>query len=61
MPDNLHKKQLDSKRISLGEPYEVRYWCKTLGCTEQELKTAVKAVGDSTAEVKEFLKGYLSR
>jgi len=35
----------DRALISLKEPYEVRDWCKSLGCTEAELKAAVKRVG----------------
>jgi hypothetical protein len=28
----------DRALISLKEPYEVRDWCKSLGCTEAELQ-----------------------
>ncbi len=42
----------DRKRINLNEDYEVR----DLGVTEQQLRDAVKAVGDSADKVREHLK-----
>ena len=46
---------MDRKLISLSEPYEVRDWCKSLGCTEAELRAAVAAVGHSAAKVRAHL------
>lgn len=46
---------LDAKRIDVNDPFEVRNWCKSLGCTEAVLKSAVKAVGDSGAAVRKHL------
>lgn len=46
----------DRKRINLNEDYEVRDWTKSLGVTEQQLRDAVKAVGDSVDKVREHLK-----
>ena len=45
----------DRKLIALTEPYEVRDWCKSLGCTEPELAAAVKAVGHSATKVRAYL------
>ncbi len=45
----------DRSRISLGEEYELRDWMKTLGVSEQELREAVDAVGNSADRVREFL------
>ncbi|MBU8901058.1 DUF3606 domain-containing protein [Corallococcus sp. M34] len=45
----------DNKLISLGQDYEVRDWCMALGCTEAELRAAVKAVGNSAVAVREYL------
>ena len=47
----------DRDRISLSEDYEVRDWAKSLGITEEELRGAVKAVGNSADKVREYLKG----
>ncbi len=56
MSDDPKKTGLDRKLIALTEPHEVRSWCKSLGCTEDELKAAVKAVGHSAEKVREHLK-----
>lgn len=56
MPDN--KKithPLDAKRIDINDPKEVENWCRALGCTEEELKEAVEAVGTSAKKVREYL------
>lgn len=56
MPDN--KKithPLDAKRIDIKDPAEVRNWCKSLGCTAQQLKATVKIVGTSGAAVRKNL------
>jgi hypothetical protein len=45
----------DRRLISLEEPYEVRDWCKILGCTEDELRAAVKRAGHSAEKVREAL------
>ena len=47
----------DRTRISLGEDYEVRDWSKKFGVTPEELKAAVKAVGNEAAAVEAHLKG----
>jgi len=47
----------DRKRISLTEDYEVRDWSKKFGVSPDELKAAVKAVGNEAAAVEAHLKG----
>lgn len=46
----------DRSRISLGEDYEVRDWTASLGVSEQELREAVDAVGNSADAVRAYLK-----
>jgi hypothetical protein len=46
----------DLRKIELSRNYEVRDWCKTFGCTKEELHDAVKAVGPSVQKVREYLK-----
>ncbi|MDP9897399.1 hypothetical protein J2W32_006536 [Variovorax boronicumulans] len=55
MTDNTKQTGLDRKLISLKEDYEVRDWTKSLNCTEEELRAAVKAVGNSAEKVREYL------
>lgn len=55
MSDNTSKTGLDRKLISLEEEYEVRDWSTSLGCTPEQLREAVKAVGNSADKVREYL------
>jgi len=41
--------------ISLADPYEVRDWCASPGCSKSELKDAVAAVGPSAEKVHQYL------
>jgi hypothetical protein len=57
MADDPKKTGLDRKLISLNEPHEVRSWTESLGCSETQLRDAVKAVGNSAEEVRQYLVG----
>lgn len=46
----------DRTRISLDEDYEVRDWSKKFNVSEEQLKAAVKAVGNEAKDVEEHLK-----
>lgn len=47
----------DRSRISLTEDYEVQDWSKRFGVSPDELRAAVKAVGNEAAAVEAHLKG----
>lgn len=55
MADNTTKTGLDRQLVSLTEDYEIRDWTKSFGCTEEQLRAAVKAVGNSAEKVREYL------
>ena len=56
MPDSLDIRMPDDRvKINLGQPWEVQYWTKELGCTESQLKEAIKKVGYSVTRVREYL------
>lgn len=56
MSDDLSKRRpQDATKVNVHESWEVRYWCQAFGCTEAELKAAVKAVGVSAAAVRKHL------
>ena len=40
--------------IYLYQIYEVKYWVKKFGVSEDELKTAVKAVGHRALDVEKY-------
>ena len=55
MPDDPTRSGQDLKFIALDQDHEVQWWTKKLGCTADELREAVKAVGTSADKVREFL------
>ncbi|ASE61530.1 DUF3606 domain-containing protein [Chryseobacterium indologenes] len=56
MSDDLNKKRpQDASKINIHEVWEVQYWTRTLGVTEEQLKRAVQAVGTSVADVRRYL------
>jgi hypothetical protein len=58
MSDNLSKRGgQDRTRINVSQSYELRDWAHKLGVSKEDLKAAVKAVGDQAADVERYLKG----
>ena len=56
MADNTNRRgPEDPKTISLSQAWEVAYWTRELGVTEQQLRAAIVAVGNSTAAVRRYL------
>lgn len=57
MPDNKSQPGgQDRTRISLSEDYEVRDWSKKFNVSQEQLRAAVKAVGNEAKDVEEYLK-----
>jgi len=57
MADNLkNRAPADHSRININEPSEVQYRRRQFGCTEQQLRQAVAAVGASADKVSQYLK-----
>ena len=55
--DNLAKRgPQDRNRISVREPWEVKYWCERLGVTPAELKRAVRSAGPMARDVRRELR-----
>jgi hypothetical protein len=46
----------DGDRVNVNEDYEVRYWTKKWGVTEQQLRDAVKRVGVMARDVEKALR-----
>jgi Protein of unknown function (DUF3606) len=47
----------DRTRINVHEDYELRDWAKKFDSTPEQIREAVKAVGDRAADVEMHLKG----
>ena len=56
MADNLNDRgPQDRSRINMTEDWEVSYWTKELGCSQDELRKAVGEVGSSAEAVRTYL------
>ncbi|TWI61574.1 uncharacterized protein DUF3606 [Pseudoduganella lurida] len=56
MSDNLaNRGPQDRSRINVHESWELRYWTKELGLTEDQLRDAVKAAGPAVSAVRKHL------
>jgi hypothetical protein len=49
----------DRSRISTSEDYEVRYWSRKFGVSPEQLKAAVRKVGNSAKAVEKELKARI--
>ena len=47
--------QRSADTITLESEYEARAWCASLGCSYQQLRAAVAAVGPSVELVQDYL------
>lgn len=56
MDDKNKRGPQDSKRVNVNEDYEVQYWTEKFGCSKEQLKKAVEAVGVMAERVEEYLK-----
>jgi hypothetical protein len=56
MADNKDKRTgRDRARVAGNEDYELRYIAERMGVTENEVKAAIKAVGNDRKKVEEYL------
>jgi hypothetical protein len=46
---------ISARRINVAEPYEVTYWSKALGVSEEDLLLAVSEVGEDIERVRRAL------
>jgi hypothetical protein len=63
MSDNLRRRQPeDPQKINMGQQWEVEYWTKTLGVSEQVLDMAVENAGTLVPDIRAWLrrKGYIA-
>jgi hypothetical protein len=56
MDDKSKAGSVNYDRINPAEVYEMEYWSKKFGVTYEQLKSAIRAVGNSTAAVEKQLK-----
>jgi hypothetical protein len=57
MADDLSNRgQQDRSRINLSEKWEVQYWTKELGVSEDELRQIIQQAGNNVTDVRQHLK-----
>ena len=49
------RQDLEPRKIDLDEPEDVRFWTQQYGCTENQLRLAMEAVGPVAQDVREQL------
>jgi hypothetical protein len=54
--DKSNRGAQDRSRVNVNEDYEVRDWCGKFGCSEAQLRAAVKAVGVMADDVERYLR-----
>jgi len=56
MADNLNDRgPQDRSRINVNEPWELQYWTRHFGVSEEQLRTAVNTAGTSVEAVGKHL------
>ena len=56
MSDDLRSRDgRDRTRINVNEEWELQYWSEKFGCSENDLRAAVNAVGTSADAVQNHL------
>lgn len=45
----------DRSRVTVNDPAEVAHWCTKFGCSETQLRAAVKMVGPAPSKVRAHL------
>ena len=56
MADNLNDRgPQDRSRINVNEPWELQYWTRRFGVSEEQLRTAVNTAGTSVEAVGKHL------
>ena len=51
-PDARAPRAQDYWRVNLAEAWEITFWTREFGCSEAQLKDAVRAVGQSAGAVR---------
>lgn len=59
MADNPKKTgEPDRSLVALGQAHEVAYWTKRFGVSENKLRNAVAAVGNSVSKIEQWLRSH---
>jgi AraC-like DNA-binding protein len=54
-PMHTNDQAVDRLKINVRDAWELRWWCRQLGCTEAQLKVAIDAMGAIAGNVRKYL------
>ena len=52
---NAYHRQPDTSQIDVNQIGEVIHWCRRFGCSQEQLRAAVKAVGACADDIRSYL------
>ncbi len=56
MANKSNNNNTDLNAIILDEQWQIEYWTVLLGCTEPQLRSVIKLVGNKLIDVKKYFK-----
>ena len=56
MENTQHSRQMDRQRIAVGESWEMSYIMRKFRVSEEVIRKAVKAVGNSRVQVENYIR-----
>ena len=54
MADKLNNKTQETNTINLNELGQIEYWTEILNCTEPQLRSVIRLVGNNLIDVKKY-------
>ncbi|MCC8485068.1 DUF3606 domain-containing protein [Xanthomonas campestris pv. raphani] len=49
-----NRKPTDMEHVSISEEWELQYWARELGMSEDDLRAAVEEVGNVTTQLRDY-------
>ncbi|MEA0638142.1 DUF3606 domain-containing protein [Xanthomonas campestris pv. campestris] len=49
-----NRKPTDMEHVSISEEWELQYWARELGMSEDDLRAAVEEVGNVTTKLRDY-------
>ena len=53
-----HRAPADRLRVNVSDPWEELYWGEKFGCTSEQLRAAVDAVGVQVSDIRAWLANF---
>lgn len=53
-PNDQERRPGDMANVNINEEWELRWWARELGFSEDQLKNAVREVGNATTKLRQY-------